>query len=88
MREDYDLARAIILKSLKSGKLLTEFKLWDTLDYDDRMKALRDMTCIRCGKVSKLTGTYQHIFGTDPCCKSCDNYTTLNFPLVYKEANI
>jgi len=73
--EDYLMAKAIILKSLKSrsGKLLTEYGAWDRLDYDVRKQALFDMTCFLCRRVRELTGSYHHVFGVEAVCKDCDD---------------
>lgn len=52
MNQDYLEAKAIILRSLKTGKLLVEFKLWEKLDYSAREKALADFKLYRactCG---------------------------------------
>lgn len=69
MNQDYLEAKAIILKSLKSGKLLVEFKLWEKLDYSAREQALADFKQYRkcecgCRKFFKLSKTvYSHAEG-------------------------
>ena len=91
MNQDYLEAKAIILKSLKTGKLLVEFKRWEQLDTDAKNKALLDSRCTICGKIKLLTDTYCGLFGTDPCCKDCgwvsDGIKEMRkeFPMVYKD---
>jgi len=82
---DLEIAQKIILKSLKTGKLLVEFSDWLKIDYATRVKAYSSMTCGVCHKTAELTGKYEHVFGTDPCCQDCDNYTPPAFPLVYTD---
>ena len=69
MNQDYLEAKAIILKSLKTGKLLVEFKRWEQLDYSTREKALEDFQQYRkcecgCRQYFKLSRTvYNHKAG-------------------------
>ena len=71
LQDHYILAKGIIAKSFRSGKLWSEYKLWDSLDYEARMQAIEDSKCGGCGKVRKLTGTIAHLFGTEGACNCC-----------------
>ena len=42
---------------LKTGRTFFP-KFWETLDYDEKMRALEDSKCAGCGKVKKLVGSY------------------------------
>lgn len=71
--EDYLTAKAIILKSLKSSKLLTEYKAWDNLEYAARLEAIADSMCPLCKKIKELTGSWQHLFSTEWVCQDCSD---------------
>lgn len=66
-------AKNIILKSLKTKKLLVEFSGWLKLDEQARNQALKEMTCPICKKVKLLTGTHSFIYERAKCCGSCDD---------------
>ena len=73
---DYLIVKAIILKSLKSGKLLTEYKLWDQLDYHAKKQAIKDSfsKCDMCYKtfhVSKLQIAESNMYGQFQECSNC-----------------
>lgn len=89
---NYLLAKVIILKSLRSGKLLVEYKAWLDIPYEVRIKAYEDMICPLCKNVGELTGSSSHMFGTEACCKDCDDFNFEGireirkvFPLKYEE---
>ena|SRR3990167_6216674 len=69
--QDYLEAMAIIQKSFNSGKLWSEYKRWDMLDFDSKTKAIFDSRCGGCNKVRKLVGTISLVFGTEGACKDC-----------------
>ena len=77
-----EMAKAIIIKSLKSGKLLTEYRLWDKIDYIAKREAIFEMTCHFCRRIKPLTGTRSHYFGTESACIDCSDET--NYPHLFK----
>ena len=74
----YNVAKDILRRSLISGKLLSEYKEWDQLDYDAKSKAITDSKCNGCWKIKSLVGTISHIFGTALACKDCSD--EFNYP--------
>jgi hypothetical protein len=68
-------AKKIIVKSIKSGKLLSEYKEWEKIRYDIKTMALFEMTCPLCHNVAILTGSWSHLFGSEGCCGNCDQRT-------------
>lgn len=73
--QDYLEARTIIMKCLKSktDKQPFDFKRWEFLDYEAKKQAFFDMTCPLCHRVGLLTGTYQHLYGTEKVCEDCSD---------------
>lgn len=74
--DNYLTAKVIILKSLKSGKLLTEYKLWDNLDYHAKTQALKDSfsrcdACYQSFHNSELQIAESNMYGTFYNCKNC-----------------
>ena len=82
--QDYLTAKAIIIRSLKSGTLLTEYKAWDNLDFDARRTALFDSRCGGCNKIKLLPGTIELTFGTEGACKDCMDQANSRL-MAYKE---
>jgi len=66
-------AKLIIFKSLRSGKLLVEYRAWEKISEEIKSMALEAMTCPLCHKVCTMEGKFSHMFGVDSCCKNCDD---------------
>ena len=65
--DDYLMPKTIILKSLRSGRLLVEYNAWLNIPYEVRVKAYEDSKCAGCKKVKELVGS----FYSQPACKDC-----------------
>ena len=70
--EQISLAKEIIRKSQRSGKLLVEYKLWERLDERAKKIALGYMSCDRCFKLKKQLNHVHNMYGFFMECLECN----------------